>query len=334
MDEMNILVTGGAGFIGSRFIRNLLLEREDFHGNIINYDKLTYAANLELIENFQNDSRYTFIEGDICDKTKVRGVISAYEIDIIINFAAETHVDRSILSPKNFVKTNVMGTLTLLDAIKSKDKVHFHQISTDEVFGSCTLDSPFTEKSHYNPQSPYSASKASADHLVRSYANTYGVRATISYSTNNFGPGQDREKFIPKMIDGLLHKKPLPIYASGDNIRDWLFVDDHIEALSLILTKGQAGTSYAIGARNQLKNIEVVHQLIDLFVEKEGGDREEYLSQIKFVKDRPGHDFCYGVDPTKIEKELGFSPKHNFKKALSKTIDWYKDSHEEAFSTF
>jgi len=334
MDEKNILITGGAGFIGARFIQHILFERNDFHGNIINLDKLTYAANKEAIEAFQNDSRYTFIEGDICDKSKVRGIVSAYDIHIVMNFAAETHVDRSIVSPRYFIETNVMGTFTLLDAIRKMDKVHFHQISTDEVFGSCPVSSLFTEKSHYNPQSPYSASKAAADHLVQSYANTYGVKTTISYCTNNFGPGQDKEKFIPKMIDCLINKKPMPIYAKGENIRDWLYVDDHIEALYLILTKGKIGSSYAIGARNQLRNIDVVHTLIDLFVEREGGDKEEYLSLIDYVQDRPGHDFCYGIDPTKIENELGYKPKNNFKEALSKTIDWYKDLHEEAFLTF
>lgn len=333
MDEKNILVTGGAGFIGARFLHNLL-EREEFHGNVVCFDSLTYAANVDLIEPFQKDSRYRFIEGDICDKQKVRSVLSAYDIDMIINFAAETHVDRSIKNPKIFVKTNLYGTFRLLEAARRKEGIHFHQISTDEVFGSCEKGSLFSEKTPYDPQSPYSATKASADHMVRSYMNTYGLKATISYCSNNFGPGQNKEKFIPKIITSLLDKMPFPIYGHGEHIRDWLFVDDHVDALFLILNSDKTHDSYAISASNQMKNIDVARLIVDLFCEKEGLDNEEYYSLITYIKDRPGHDFCYGIDPSKIRRDLGFEPKHNFKEALSKTIDWYKATHEEAFSTF
>lgn len=333
MDEKNILVTGGAGFIGSRFL-DQLLKREEFHGNVVNFDALTYASNTDLIEPFLKDSRYTFIEGDICDKQKVRSVLSAYDIDLIINFAAETHVDRSIKNPKIFVKTNLYGTFRLLEAARRKKGVHFHQISTDEVFGSCEKDVLFTEKTSYDPKSPYSATKASADHMVRSYANTYGLKTTISYCSNNFGPGQNREKFIPKIITSLLDKMPFPIYGDGNNVRDWLFVDDHIDALFLILSSEKAHDSYAISASNQMKNIDVAKLVVKLYCQKENLDEEEHLSLITYIKDRPGHDFCYGIDPSKLRKDLGFIPKHNFNEAILKTIDWYKGSYEEAFSTF
>lgn len=333
MEDKNILVTGGAGFIGSRFI-HLLLEKESFSGRIINLDALTYAANPAIIESFNPDSRYTFIEGDVCDKEKVRGVVFAYDINLIVHFAAETHVDRSIKFPRSFLQTNVMGVFTLLETVRKKPTIHFHHISTDEVFGTCQEGELFTEKSSYDPKSPYSASKASADHLVASYMNTYGIKATLSYCSNNFGPGQHLEKFIPTIINSLITKKPIPVYAKGENIRDWLYVDDHIEGLFRILSKGKIGQSYAIGARNQKKNMEVVKTLIDLYCKKEGLDSEEYLSLIKCVEDRPGHDLCYGINPEKIEKELGFKPKYDFEEALSNTIDWYKSSRQEVYQTF
>jgi dTDP-glucose 4,6-dehydratase len=333
MDEKNILVTGGAGFIGARFLYQLL-KREEFHGNVVNFDALTYASNMDLIEPFLKDSRYTFIEGNICDKQKVRSVISAYDIDMIINFAAETHVDRSIKQPKVFVTTNLYGTFRLLEAARRKPGIHFHQISTDEVFGSCNEGALFDEKTPYDPKSPYSATKASADHMVRSYVNTYGLKATISYCSNNFGPGQNKEKFIPKIITSLLDKMSFPVYGDGMHIRDWLYVDDHIDALFLILSDEKAKDAYAISASNQMKNIDVAKQIVELYCEKENLDLEEHLSLITYIKDRPGHDFCYGIDPSKIRKDLGFKPKHDFKEALGETIDWYKSSYEEAFSTF
>lgn len=314
---MKLLITGGAGFIGSNFILYWLKKYPQ--DKIINLDKLTYAGNLENLKSIENNQNYQFIKGDICDKELVFEITK--NIDLIVHFAAESHVDRSILDPSPFVKTNVEGTYVLLEAaIKNKIK-RFHHISTDEVFGALPLNSKekFNEKSNYNPRSPYSASKAASDHLVRAYHITYGLPITISNCSNNFGPYQFPEKFIPLAITNILEGKKVPVYGDGLYVRDWLYVEDHCRAIDLILQNGKIGQTYFIGGlTNDISNLEVIKKILKIMGKDE--------NVIEFVKDRPGHDRRYAIDWSKINKELGWKPEHNFDEYLEMTIKWYKEN--------
>ena len=320
----SLLVTGGAGFIGSAFIRYLLRSPE-FRGRILNYDRLTYAGDLSCLNGFHTHPRYRFVQGDILNQSLVETLLLEAEIDGIVHFAAETHVDRSIASAEPFIETNVKGTLSLLEAVRKFPHIHFHHISTDEVYGSLGESGAFNERSPYRPNSPYSASKAASDHLVRAFAQTYGISTTLSHCSNNYGPHQNREKFIPLMIHNCLQRRPLPIYGQGANIRDWLYVDDHVAAVWRIIQKGKKGESYAIGGRTELTNLELVRRLIELIG---GEDRERLHSLIRFVSDRPGHDFRYALDPSKIEKELGWRSQISLEEGLLRTIRSF--SHKEA----
>ena len=314
---MRLLVTGGAGFIGSNFIRYWLRNHSD--DEIINLDKLTYAGHISSTRDFEGNSNYKFVKGDICNSELVDKVVS--EVETIIHFAAESHVDRSVIGPSEFIKTNVLGTQVLLDAsLKHKIK-HFHLISTDEVFGALDLDSKekFNEDTLYDPHSPYSASKAAADYLVRAYFHTYGLPITITNCSNNFGPYQDPEKFIPRAITNLIEGKEIPLYGDGKYVRDWLFVEDHVRAIEKVLEKGRVGETYLVGGMtNDINHLEVARKLLKIF--KLGEER------IKFVKDRPGHDRRYAVDWSKIKKELGWQPKFGFDEWLVKTANWYRQN--------
>lgn len=315
----SLLVTGGAGFIGSAFIRTLLRKHE-FTGRVLNFDALTYAGNLAFLDGFHNHPRYRFIQGNILNQELIENLILEQEIDTIVHFAAETHVDRSIASALPFVETNVKGTLCLLEAARKFSNIHFHHISTDEVYGSLGESGAFNENSQYRPNSPYAASKAASDHLVRAFAETYKLSTTISHSSNNYGPCQNTEKFIPLMIQNCLSNKPLPVYGKGANVRDWLYVEDHAEAIWSILKHGKQGQVYDIGGKTELSNIELLHLLIGLIELKRPGN---YKSLIQFVKDRPGHDFRYALDISKIQRELNWSPKISLKEGLLRTINWY-----------
>jgi len=317
----SLFVTGGAGFIGSAFIR-YLLRSPDFTGRILNYDLLTYAGNLEFLKGFHTHPRYHFVQGNILNQPLVERLLLEREIDTLVHFAAETHVDRSIASAQPFIETNVKGTLSLLEAVRKVPHIHFHHISTDEVYGSLGESGAFNETSPYRPNSPYSASKAASDHLVRAFTQTYGVSTTISHCSNNYGPCQNGEKLIPLMIRNCLKKKPLPIYGRGANIRDWLYVDDHAEAIWRILQKGKKGGTYAIGGKTELSNLELVHLLISLIHPENPRDLH---SLIRFVQDRPGHDFRYALDPSKMEKELHWQPRTSLKEGLLRTIRWYSE---------
>lgn len=319
----NILVTGGAGFIGSAFIRYLLKEIPSFTGKCVNLDLLTYAGNLENLSEIDNDPRYVFQHGDISNEPLVEQLCLNYHIDTIIHFAAESHVDRSIITPQTFLETNVMGTFHLLEVVKRHPHIHFHHVSTDEVYGCLGETGYFTEETAYKPNSPYSASKASSDHLVRSYAKTYGLSTCISNCSNNYGPYHFPEKLIPLMILNCLNNRPLPVYGEGTNIRDWLFVDDHAAALWLLLNKGRKNETYNVGGESEWRNIDLVHKIIEILAQEQNKDLEEYKALITFVKDRPGHDFRYAIDCTKIKNEIGWKPKHNFEQGIRETIRWY-----------
>lgn len=315
----NILVTGGAGFIGSAFIRYLLLKKE-FSGRVINFDALTYAANLQWLKGFENHPRYQFFQGNICDSKALEKVVETYEIDTIVHFAAESHVDRSIQSAKPFIETNVTGTLVLLEVVKRFSHIHFHHVSTDEVYGSLGESGFFTERSNYRPNSPYSASKAASDHLVRAFGNTYNLSTTVSHCSNNYGPRQHPEKFIPLMITNLMQKKPLPVYGKGANVRDWIFVEDHVEAIWNILLLGKKGETYDIGGGEEMSNLELLHVIIEFFSKRMGG---KYTHLIRFVQDRLGHDYRYAIDFSKMRQEIGWEPKTSLRVGLEKTVDWY-----------
>ena len=328
----NWLVTGGAGFIGTNFIHHILSIRPDV--TVVNFDLLTYAGNPEGLAKFEGNPRYRFVKGDICDREQVDAALRENHIDTIVHFAAESHVDRSILGPMQFVVTNVNGTATLLDAARDywggegKDipgAKRFHHISTDEVFGSLKPDEPaWTEESPYMPNSPYAASKAGSDHLVRAYGHTYGLPVTISNCSNNYGPYQFPEKLIPLVIMNAVNGKPLPVYGDGQQIRDWLYVEDHCEAIRLILEKGKTGETYNIGGLNQPSNLSIVQTicgLLDEMVPDSSFRPHEQL--ITYVKDRPGHDRRYAMDSTKIKGELGWSPKYTLETGLRKTVEWY-----------
>jgi dTDP-glucose 4,6-dehydratase len=308
-----LLVTGGAGFIGSNFVRMVLSEQPDCF--VVNLDKLTYAGNLENLAGFEDSPNHKFVKGDICDGALVEEIIDRHRIDVLINFAAESHVDRSITEPKVFIQTNITGTLTLLEAVRDKKLERFVQISTDEVYGALGPDGKFTEQTPLGPNSPYSASKAAADHLVGAFGHTWGVKYNITRCSNNYGPYQFPEKLIPLMINNALNEKELPVYGDGMHVRDWLYVYDHCTAIWKVVTDAPAGEIYNIGGCNEKKNLEVV----ELILSRLGKAK----SLIKHVADRPGHDRRYAIDASKIIKELNWRPSVSFEQGLNKTIDWY-----------
>jgi dTDP-glucose 4,6-dehydratase len=319
------LVTGGAGFIGSSFIR-YMFQQPEFGGRIVNYDLLTYAGNLDNVAGAVDEARYRFVRADICDREALLKVCDEEAVDTIVHFAAESHVDRSILGPAAFVQTNVVGTFAVLEVIRARPALHLHHVSTDEVFGSLGETGAFTEDSPYLPNSPYSASKAASDHLVRAYGHTYGISSTHSNCSNNYGPYQFPEKLIPLMILNMLEGKPLPVYGDGMNVRDWLYVDDHAEAIWLVLQRGRNGESYNVGGRAEWANLTLLERLIEIVAEQTGRDRGALKSLITFVKDRPGHDRRYAVDSSKIERELGFRQRHDIDSGLRETVRWYVEN--------
>lgn len=324
--EKNILVTGGAGFIGSHVVRLFVNKYSEYH--IVNLDKLTYAGNLENLRDIEDFPNYTFVKDDICDEKAVKDIFSKYEITGVIHLAAESHVDRSIKDPSAFVQTNVLGTVNLLNIAKEFwgndfTNKRFYHISTDEVYGALGKEGMFTETTSYDPKSPYSASKASSDHFVRAYHNTYGLPIVISNCSNNYGPNQFPEKLIPLMIHNIKENKPLPIYGKGENIRDWLYVEDHAKAIDLIFHKGLTGETYNIGGNNEWTNIGLVKllcEIMDKRLDREIGASEKLIT---YVKDRPGHDLRYAIDATKILKELNWQPSEDFSSGFKKTVDWY-----------
>jgi len=329
--KRNILVTGGAGFIGSHLVRLLLNKYPNYH--IINMDLLTYAGNLENLKDIEEKENYTFIKCDICDLEKVKQVFVDYKIDSVIHLAAESHVDRSIEDPFSFAQTNVMGTLSLLQAAKSywennfKNKLFYH-ISTDEVYGSLSDEGFFTEKTNYDPHSPYSASKASSDHFVRAFSDTYGLPIVISNCSNNYGSFQFPEKLIPLFINNIVHNKPLPVYGKGENVRDWLFVNDHARAIDVIFHKGKLGETYNIGGFNEWKNIDLIKVMIktvDRLLGRKEGASEKLIT---YVTDRAGHDLRYAIDSTKLKNELGWEPSLQFEEGIEKTVNWYLENKE------
>lgn len=346
----NILVTGGAGFIGSNFINYLFglsatgskeFMDSGFEGRIVNVDCLTYAGNLEnlsMVEKkfgkgvAESERRYFFEKVDICDRAEIERIFRQYDIDTVIHFAAESHVDRSILGPEAFIKTNVMGTFTLLDVARNywgcsldnvRDDVLFHHISTDEVYGSLGETGYFTETTPYDPRSPYSSSKASSDHIVMAYHHTYGLPITLSNCTNNYGPYQFPEKLLPLMISNIRDGKNLPVYGEGRNIRDWIYVEDHNRAVWQIVNSGRTGEKYNIGGENEWQNIKLLHKVIELASPKVGRTADEVEKTIVHVKDRPGHDARYAIDCSKIKKELGWERRMTFEQGLQLTVNWY-----------
>jgi len=323
---MNILVTGGAGFIGSHFIRLFSNKYPDYQ--IYNLDKLTYAGNLENLKDIENNSNYHFIKGDIVDEDFIFDIFNKHKFDIVVHFAAESHVDRSITNPNEFIMTNVLGTANLLNAAKELwkddfDGKMFYHVSTDEVYGSLGETGFFTEETPYDPKSPYSASKASSDHLVRAYHNTYKMPILISNCSNNYGSHQFPEKLIPLFINNIQNKKALPVYGKGENIRDWLWVEDHVNAIDVILHKGKNGETYNIGGHNEWTNIDLIKLLCKIMDKKLGRDLGESERLITYVKDRAGHDMRYAIDSSKLQKEMGWIPSLQFEEGLEKTVDWY-----------
>ena len=329
--KRNILVTGGAGFIGSHLVRLLLNKYPEYH--VVNMDVLTYAGNLENLKDIEEKENYTFVKCDICDLKKVSQTFEEYNIDSVIHLAAESHVDRSIEDPFSFAKTNVMGTLSLLQAAKSywennfKNKLFYH-VSTDEVYGSLGQEGFFTEKTNYDPHSPYSASKASSDHFVRSYRDTYDLPVVISNCSNNYGPNQFPEKLIPLVIYNIINNKPIPVYGQGQNIRDWLYVEDHALAIDTIFHNGELGDTYNVGGLNEWKNIDLIKiivKIVDRLLKREVGTSEKLIT---YVSDRPGHDFRYAIDTNKINKKLKWKPSLKFEEGIEKTVAWYLNNKE------
>jgi dTDP-glucose 4,6-dehydratase len=340
---MKILITGGAGFIGSAVIRHIIENTKD---NVVNLDKLTYAGNLESLLSVSNSERYEFEQADICDRVSLDHVFNEHQPDIVMHLAAESHVDRSIDGPAAFIETNIVGTYTLLEAARAywnglvedkKNSFRFHHISTDEVYGD--LEGPddlFTEDTSYAPSSPYSASKASSDHLVRAWLRTYGFPTVVTNCSNNYGPYHFPEKLIPLMILNALDGKPLPVYGSGQQIRDWLYVEDHARALYLVATKGHIGETYNIGGHNEKANIDVVNTICELLEElvpanvnsRTSNNSAGFKGLIKYVTDRPGHDVRYAIDASKIERELGWKPQESFETGIRKTVKWYLNNKE------
>ena len=347
----NTLVTGGAGFIGSNFI-HFLLKQEDFQGNVINLDKLTYAGNLESLDNIaktygeKGQGRYFFCQADICDYKAIENIFIQYRIDTVVHFAAESHVDRSIHGPRDFIQTNIIGTFNLLEIArqhwqnKEKDDMLFHHISTDEVYGSLGKTGYFYENTPYDPRSPYSAAKASSDHLVKAYYHTYGLPITLSNCSNNYGPYQFPEKLIPLIILNAIEGKPLPVYGDGLNVRDWLYVEDHCSAIYAIIRRGKRGETYNIGGESERTNLHVVNQICEIletlypiksnpFIRKSGHNSmniTDYKQLITFVKDRPGHDRRYAIHCGKIKDELGWRPSVSFEDGLRRTVHWYLEN--------
>ncbi|MGN0030233.1 MAG: dTDP-glucose 4,6-dehydratase [Marinilabiliaceae bacterium] len=333
--KRSIIVTGGAGFIGSHVVRILVNRYPEYH--IINVDKLTYAGNLENLKDVENARNYTFVRADICDFQVVTDTINRYGVDGIIHLAAESHVDRSIIDPFSFARTNVMGTLTLLQAAKTcweksangyEGKLFYH-ISTDEVYGALSFDGTlFTETTRYQPHSPYSASKASSDHFVRAFHDTYGMPTIVTNCSNNYGPYQFPEKLIPLFINNIRHRRPLPVYGKGENVRDWLFVEDHARAIDLIFHKGKVADTYNIGGFNEWKNIDLVKTLVKVTDRLLGNEEGASLDLITYVTDRKGHDLRYAIDSTKLSRELGWKPSLQFEEGIEKTVRWYLDNQE------
>jgi len=329
--KRNILITGGAGFIGSHVVRLFVNKYPDY--NIVNLDKLTYAGNLQNIEDIKDKPNYTFVKGDIIDKNLVEQIFHKYNINAVIHLAAESHVDRSIANPLEFVYTNVIGTVNLLSCAKDcwkNDYINklFYHVSTDEVYGSLSDEGFFTEKTPYDPRSPYSASKASSDHFVRAYYHTYKLPVVVSNCSNNYGPFQFPEKLIPLTINNIKNKKSIPVYGKGENVRDWLYVEDHADAIDIIFHNGKIGETYNIGGNNEWKNIDLIRLICKLMDKKLNRQENESSALITFVKDRAGHDLRYAIDSSKIRKELNWYPKTDFNTGIDKTIDWYLNNQQ------
>lgn len=320
MPKTTILITGGAGFIGSNFVPYFMAEHPEY--KIINLDKLTYAGDIKNLTEVQGNTNYNFVEGDICDSAFVEKLFEENDINGVIHFAAESHVDNSITGPRAFIETNILGTFTLLEAARKKN-CRFHHISTDEVYGTLGASGLFTETTAYAPNSPYSASKASSDFLVRAYCHTYGMNVTTSNCSNNYGPKQHAEKLIPTIIRKALSGAPIPIYGDGKNVRDWLYVLDHCTGIDLVYHKGRAGETYNIGGRNERTNLEIVDIICRILDEKKPMAGKSYKDLITFVKDRPGHDRRYAIDATKLERELGWRAAETFDTGIIKTVEWY-----------
>ena len=330
MAKRNILITGGAGFIGSHVVRLFVKRYPDYH--IVNLDKLTYAGNLANLKDVEAEPNYTFVKADICDYERILDIFREYEIDGVIHLAAESHVDRSIKEPFTFAQTNVMGTLSLLQAAKVcwdgnyKGKLFYH-ISTDEVYGALEFDGKlFTEQTPYNPHSPYSAAKASSDHFVRAYHDTYGMPTIVTNCSNNYGPYQFPEKLIPLFINNIRKGKPLPVYGKGENVRDWLYVEDHARAIDLIFHKGKVAETYNIGGFNEWRNIDLIKALVKSVDRLLGNEDGHSLGLITYVTDRPGHDARYAIDSSKLKEELGWEPSLQFEEGIEKTVKWYLEN--------
>jgi len=326
MNNKTILITGGAGFIGSNLVKLMVRKYPEY--NIINLDKLTYAGNLNNLSDIEKEKNYKFVQGDIVDSDFISSFFSSNNIDGLIHLAAESHVDRSIANPMEFIYTNILGTVNLLNASRAQWQENyegklFYHISTDEVYGSLGDAGLFEETTAYDPKSPYSASKAGSDHLVRAYAHTFGLPAVITNCSNNYGPYQFPEKLIPLAINNIRNNRPVPVYGKGENVRDWLYVEDHAKAIDLVFHKGKAGETYNIGGLNEWRNIDLIEALCRIMDKKLGRPEGSSEALITFVKDRAGHDLRYAIDATKIKKELGWEPEFDFVKGLDRTVDWY-----------
>ena len=322
----SLLITGGAGFIGSHLVRRMVNHYPDTQ--IVNLDALTYASNLKLLDDCENKPNYLFVKEDINNFERLKELFVEYKFDAVVHLAAESHVDNSIKNPFLFAQTNIQGTLNLLEASRqywgnNAQEQRFYHISTDEVFGSLGTEGFFNEKTPYDPRSPYSASKASSDHLVRAYFHTYGLPVVLSNCSNNYGPGQHSEKLIPLMIKNIVAEKPLPVYGRGENIRDWLYVEDHVEAIDLILHKGKPGETFTLGGNNEMENIDLIHLLIERVDERLNRPKGTSLPLIKFIKDRLGHDFRYAIDASKVKNELGWKTATSFDEGIVKTVAFY-----------
>lgn len=332
LNHNRILVTGGAGFIGSAVVRHLIGSTD---AEVLNLDKLTYAGNLASLDDVAGSNRYRFLQADICDGDTLTRACAEFQPDAVMHLAAESHVDRSIDGPGEFIQTNIVGTFRLLQAVTdywrnleedARNAFRFHHISTDEVYGALGAEGYFTEETAYDPRSPYSASKAASDHLVSAWHHTHGLPTVITNCSNNYGPFHFPEKLIPLMIIKALNGDALPVYGDGSNVRDWLFVDDHARALTLAMDRGQPGQTYMIGGHSERSNLQVVHALCDILDDLMPRDGASYRGQITFVKDRPGHDFRYAIDPSKIERELGWKPQEDFESGLRRTVAWYLEN--------